>query len=300
MNAGENTIEPISITAKDDPITRAIYAKANGLLDTDGWKQFRRYARRDKKFKRMINQVKMKSFNSATKYKHGVEIPKNYKDAVRLDGVNKDGVWQESIDREMSQIKEYEVFRDNGHIAPKGHRKIKVHLVFDCKHDGRRKARLVANCHLTEIPVESVYSGVVSMRSLRIMTFLAELNKLDLWATNIGNAYLEARTQEKLYIEAGSEFKELHGHFLIIEPALYGLRTSGACWHDRFADCLRQEGFTPCKSEPDIWMRQNGDLYEYIAVYVDDLAFAMREVQVQVIQGYRSYRVPSWIEFHSR
>ena len=56
---------------------------------------------------------------------------------------------------------------------------------------------------------------------------------------------------------------------LIIERALYGLRTSGARWHDRFADCLRQEGFTPCKSEPDIWMRRNGDLYEYIAVYVD-------------------------------
>src|SRR5687768_3611797 len=31
-----------------------------------------------------------------------------------------------------------------------------------------------------------------------------------------------------------------------------------------------------CKAESDIWMRRNGELYEYIAVYVDDLAFAMK------------------------
>jgi hypothetical protein len=32
--------------------------------------------------------------------------------------------------------------------------------------------------------------------------------------------------------------------------------------------------FTPCKAEPNIWMRRNGAVYEYIAVYVDDLAIA--------------------------
>src|SRR5688572_9177320 len=58
--------------------------------------------------------------------------------------------------------------------------------------------------------------------------------------------------------------------------ALYGLRSSGARWHDKLADVLQNEGFTPCKAEPDIWMRRNGELYEYIAVYVDDLAFAMK------------------------
>jgi hypothetical protein len=40
--------------------------------------------------------------------------------------------------------------------------------------------------------------------------------------------------------------------------ALYGLLTSGLCWHERFAKCLPNEGFSPCKAEPDIWMRLNG------------------------------------------
>ena len=36
-------------------------------------------------------------------------------------------------------------------------------------------------------------------------------------------------------------------------------------------------GFTPSKAEPDIWMQRNGDKYEYIAVYVDDLAIAAKD-----------------------
>jgi hypothetical protein len=64
----------------------------------------------------------------------------------------------------------------------------------------------VADGHLTDIPLGSVYSGVVSLRGIRTLIFLAELNKLDTWATNIGNAYLEAVTSEKLYIIAGPEF----------------------------------------------------------------------------------------------
>jgi hypothetical protein len=139
------------------------------------------------------------------------------------------------------------------------------------KHDGRHKARLAADGHLTDVPVDSVYSGVVSLKGLRMLIFLAELN-------NIGNTYLEAKTSEKVYVIAGPEFGLLQGNTLIIYKALYGLRTSGLRWHERLSVILKSEGFLPpCIAEPDIWMRQDGDVYEYIAVYVDDLAFAMHD-----------------------
>jgi hypothetical protein len=83
--------------------------------------------------------------------------------------------------------------------------------------------------------LESVYSGVVSLRGFCLVLFLAELNNLELWATVISNAYLEAFTSELVYIIAGPEFKELQGHVLLISKALFGLRSSGARWHDRFA-----------------------------------------------------------------
>ena len=84
---------------------------------------------------------------------------------------------------------------------------------------------------MTAAPTESVYSGVVSLKGLRLIMFLAELNELHLWATDVGNAYLEAKTQEKVFIIAGPEFGELAGHTLVVFKALYGLRTSGLRWH---------------------------------------------------------------------
>jgi hypothetical protein len=62
----------------------------------------------------------------------------------------------------------------------------------------------------------------------------------------------------------------------VIFKALYGLRTSG---HERFSDVLRGMGFQPCKAEPDIWLRRKGNVYEYVGVYVDDLALAMKAPQ---------------------
>ena len=55
---------------------------------------------------------------------------------------------------------------------------------------------------------------------------------------NVGNAYLEAWTRKKLYNVAGSEFGLLKGHILIVDRALYGLRSSGARWAERLANLL--------------------------------------------------------------
>jgi hypothetical protein len=67
-----------------------------------------------------------------------------------------------------------------------------------------------------------------------MVTFLSELNSMELWATDIGNGYLEAYMAEKLFIVAGSEFGKLEGHMLIISKALYGLRMSGLHCHAIF------------------------------------------------------------------
>ena len=126
----------------------------------------------------------------------------------------------------MNQLDEYKTFIDRGKFTstsiPKGFKQINVHLVFAVKHDGRHKARMVAGGHLTDVPLNSVYAGVVSLRGLRMCIFIAELNNMEAYATDIGNAYLEACTQEKVCIKAGPEFKERSGHLLIIHKALYG------------------------------------------------------------------------------
>ena len=154
------------------------------------------------------------------------------------------------------------------------------------KYNGRHKARLVADGSLTPEPAENTYSGVVSLRHLRLVIFLGELNNLELWGADIGNAYLEAHTQEKLFIIGGAEFEELQGFILIFNKALYGLKSSGKRWAEKFYDIIKDMGFTPSKADPCVWMRENKTLkcYEYLAIYVDDLCIAAQDPG-QIIQS---------------
>src|SRR5687767_13570290 len=278
---GEITSEPLTVIAEDDPVSCAIYARDHNLLDTDGWKRFKGLAKRQKNLFQVVNQAKIRTFYRTPKFKYGFEIPRDYKHGTQFDHMNGNSNWQDAVALEMEQLDEYDTFIDYGLNAasPPGYKKIRMHLVFAVKHNKCHKAQLVADRHLTDIPSNSVYFGVMSLHGLHLIIFLAELNSLKLWSTDIGNAYLKAKTLEKVYIIAGPEFKEKEGHTLVIYKALYGLRSSGLRWHERLADCLRDMGFFPCKAEPDIWMRKNGDIYEYVGVYVDDLAMAMKDPQ---------------------
>ena len=302
--SGERSWQPASFIWHGDKYVLAKYCKENGLLDS--WStskmNLRKTARREKNLLRMCRQAKLHSYKNAVIYMYGVKVPRNHQQAMEYDEENGDTQWADSEKLEIRQIhEEYKSFRDLGHKSvakpPPGYKKITLHMVYAVKHDGRRKSRLVAGGHLTDPPLESVYAGVVSLRGVRLVVFLAELNGLKVWQTDVGNAYLLAKTREKVYVVAGEEFESfgLTGHLLVIVTAVYGLASSGRRWHDRFADVLREMGFKSCPAEPDIWMREcdaNGDPvtsdegnegtkdghhYEYIAVYTDDLTIASKK-----------------------
>ena len=146
---------------------------------------------------------------------------------------------------------------------PKDYHRIKVYLVFAVKFDGRRKARLVADGHLTPEPIENIYSDVVSLRNLRLVIFLGKLNNLELWGADIGNAYLEAFTDEKLIV-AVPEFQELEGYILIFLKALYGLKPSGKRWAEVIHGILRHMKFLPSKADPCICLAQESTQFEVL------------------------------------
>ena len=133
-----------------------------------------------------------------------------------------------------------------------------MHLVFAVKFDGRHKARLVADGHLTPEPIENIYSGVGSLRNLRLVIFLGKLNNLELWGADIGNAYLEAFTDEKPYIVAGPEFLQLERYIRIFLKALYGLKSSCKRWAEVVHGILRDMKFLPSKADPCIFVEFRG------------------------------------------
>jgi hypothetical protein len=114
--------------------------------------------------------VKLKSLWCAPKYNFGYQIPCNYEEALKFDEINCSTKWADMMKFEMLQLNDYECFIDAGIYnrdpIPDGYKKIWVHLVYDVKHDGHDKACLVCDGHLTNVPVERIYSGVVSLCGL--------------------------------------------------------------------------------------------------------------------------------------
>lgn len=155
-------------------------------------------------------------------------------------------------------------------------------MIFDVKFDGRQKARLVAGGHRTEAPSDDVYSGVVSMEGVRLGFFLSQMNGLEVCAGDVGNAFLYALTKEKYFVIAGPEFgPAIAGKRLVIHKSLYGLKTSAACFHEHLSVELKKLGFLPSRADPDLWMKDCGTHYEYIARYVDDvIAFSKNPVAI--------------------
>ena len=107
---------------------------------------------------------------------------------MQFDSENKHSKSYDAIKLEKESMLEYKVFikwdkaildkHKKVTIPTKGYHRIKVHVVFAVKFDGRHKARLEANGHLTPEPIENIYSGVVSLRNLRLVIFLGKLNHL--------------------------------------------------------------------------------------------------------------------------
>ena len=95
------------------------------------------------------------------------------------------------------------------------------------KFDGRLRASLVAGEHITpDVPKDESFSTVVSMEAVRLGFILSHMQGKLVCAGDVGNAYLYGKTRENVFIVAGPEFgPELEGKRLIVDKALYGLKT---------------------------------------------------------------------------
>ena len=259
--------------AMQDPIPIIKYAHSKHLVSQGPFKKLVMYCAGDSPSS-MARAFKAKIRPGGPKIKFGIQVPLGVKMAFALDKRNGNTLWREAIKIELAQLDEFKVFRalKKGEPIPAGYKQIPYHIVFDVKFDLRHKARLVADGNWTEATREDIYSGVVAMDTVRIGFFVGELNHLKCCAGDVGNAFLNGWTKEKVFIVAGPEFgPELEGRILIVVRSLYGLRTSAARYHEHLSDTLRSLGFSPTKADANFWIRDKGDHYEYLASYVDDI-----------------------------
>ena len=256
------------------PLETAHYAINKSIEDEPAFAWWVPYA--IKKEKRILSKLRSKYWERTHKY--GIMIPKTAEEAYAIDASNGDRLWSNAIKEEMDKIKGAVRVHEGTPDELIGFQQITGHIIFDVKlgEGFRRKARFVGDGHKTKTPSSVTYSSVVSRDSVRIMLLIAALNKLDIQGADIENAYLTAPCREKVWMQGGIEFGELAGEVLIIEKALYGLKSSGAAFRAFLAETFDNMGFTSSVADPDIWMRpatknDGEEYYEYIICYVDDV-----------------------------
>jgi Reverse transcriptase (RNA-dependent DNA polymerase) len=165
--------------------------------------------------------------------------------------------------------------------------------------DFTRKSRLVARGDLTDTPLALTCSSVVSRESVPIAFVITALSDLNLIMFDVGNAYLNAQTTEKLYCYAGKEFgAEEEGSMMIIKWALYRLKSSWAAYRAHFATTLMEIGFHACKADPDVWLREavksdGTPYYEYLLTYVDNCLVISQQLSliISTLQDQYKYRL---------
>jgi hypothetical protein len=83
----------------------------------------------------------------------------------------------------------------------------------------------------------------------------AALNDINLLVADIGNAYLNAQCRKRIWTIVGTEFDELRGSVLIIEKALYGLKSSGVAWRSMLKNTILEMEFTDTTVDYDVYRR---------------------------------------------
>ena len=81
------------------------------------------------------------------------------------------------------------------------------------------------------------------------------------------------------------------GRILILHKALYGTRTASSAFHEACAQVLHTMGYIPSKADPNLWMKDCGRHYEYIATWVDDLLILSRDPMKVVAQLEETYQL---------
>ena len=189
--------------------------------------------------------------------KYGIEIPNTYKRAVELDIDNGNTVWQTAVQTELAALINHGCFQfKDKHFKPSAeYQYAPLVLIFELKQDLRRKARLVIQGFKVDPRDLSTRSTVVKGISVRLLDVIAHRDKLRILTGDIGNAFIQAPTKEKVYtVCKGKEWGEYKDCVAIIKKALYGLTTSAAQWRNLFADFLRKLGFIPTRYDRDVWL----------------------------------------------
>ena len=139
----------------------------------------------------------------------------------------------------------------------------------------RHKSRLVANGKSQQLGIDCLetFSPVVKPASIRTVLHLALARSWPLRQLDVKNAFLHGDLEETVYMHQPPGFvdKSKPNHVCLLRRSIYGLKQAPQTWYTRFASVAKTVGFVQSRSDPSLFIINQGSNMAYLLLYVDDI-----------------------------
>jgi hypothetical protein len=195
--------------------------------------------------------------------------------------------WQHAVDDETKSLNKQETWE----VVDKPTRWVKYitgAFIFKKKFIGltkltKYKARLIAHGYRQLFGKDyfETYAPVSSSRAIRILLALAASNGMLIHQMDVETAFLHAALEEEIYMLPPKGLIIPDGKVLLLKKSLYGLKQSPRNFNMELNKTIVEEmGFTRCISDACIYIKTIDGLDIYIAVYVDDIIIACKDINI--------------------
>ena len=183
----------------------------------------------------------------------------------------------------VGNVRSYQEIK--AHCDETGAKIVKSRFVFTDKVDVDQqhivRARLVAKDFAFNQPSAldlGIASQTASIEAFKAFICRVVQDTLVLWGLDVSTAILYAKLVLDTVLELPGCFQNLDGSkaYVILEKAIYGLRSAGLSWQKHLAGLLAELGLFPSLIEPTLYKGYWGDILVLCLVYVDDILLATR------------------------
>ena len=296
LNNSTNKNDESNETDKNNSLKRKTQNKQNKRNKSRRINGQHGYNTRSSKRKREKNEnnnnKRFKSFNlddimdNMANYSANVQVePENFKD-IKYKTDKKE--WLKAVNDELKNMTDLKVYETVNKV-PKNANIITPRWVFRYKYDSdgnitKRKARLVARGFKQKFGVDykEAFSPTLKQDSLRIISAIAAKYNYNIYQMDVKAAYLNAKLEEDIYMEAPEGDKNYKKCYWKLKKALYGLKQAGRMWNNTLNKVLIGIGFKRLRSEPCLYVKFNKrkEITCILAVYVDDILITGIEEEI--------------------
>lgn len=192
--------------------------------------------------------------------------------------------WKKAIDSEYQSLLKNKTW--TACDLPKNRNAISNKWVFKLKRkaDGtvdKYKARLVARGFSQKLGFDynETYAPVAKLVTLKILLAIASKEDMHIHQMDVKCAFLNGELNEDIYMQLPDGFNK-GNKVCKLNKALYGLKQASRAWNEKFNEFMIRIGFTRCKSDQCLYVKEANGVICYVLLYVDDTLIICRDIKM--------------------